>query len=244
MAVSCDWFEFDNYDAPNAQITGKFIDAKTGELVAQECTYGNMFGGMVLTPPDAGYISAYQLHYDYEAAVYWYAKYDGSYTNTQIFAGEYRLVANANNFYAVTKDNVMIKEGENVLDWEVTPYCRIVDPKIEYVGGKIKATFKVELGDPTKANVATKAILCCYPDKFVGIKCNYCADDPEASTTTVVADGTTVHTLYIDPTLEANANEFKYKNRTHYLRLAVVASGNGENTANRYNYTQTTSIKF
>ena len=31
--TSCDWFELDNMDGHNAQVEGKFIDSKTGDVV-------------------------------------------------------------------------------------------------------------------------------------------------------------------------------------------------------------------
>ena len=33
MAVSCDWFEFDNMDGYDATITGTFVDSQTNEPV-------------------------------------------------------------------------------------------------------------------------------------------------------------------------------------------------------------------
>ncbi|MBP5751054.1 MAG: hypothetical protein J6X24_09720, partial [Firmicutes bacterium] len=45
LVSSCSLFEMDNYAGPNASISGKIIDAKTGEQVPTECKYGNFFGG-------------------------------------------------------------------------------------------------------------------------------------------------------------------------------------------------------
>lgn len=241
---SCSWFEFDNYDQPNAQVYGAFLDSKTNQPVPQECHFNTGFGSRVSGAPTDGYIAVTEKGWDYEQAEYWLIKYDGTYSQTKTFAGNFRMAAEQNNFYPVTKEDVTFQKGENTVDWTVTPYCRVIDPQFVLEGTKIKATFKVELGDPSKANEVTKAMLCCYPDCYVGVYLNYCQNDPEASTTTVVADGSTVNTLYIDTQNVQNNSEFQYKNRVHYLRIAVLASGNGFNSRSHYNYSNTESLKF
>ncbi len=102
--------------------------------------------------------------------------------------------------------------------------------------------FKVEIADPSKDAVATQAQLCCYPDRYVGIYLNNCGNDSGAVTSNVIADGTTVNTLKIDMTKADNDNEFKYKNRTHYVRLAVLATGKTTNISKHYNYSGTVSL--
>jgi hypothetical protein len=239
-------FEIDNYEPYNASISGVFKDATTGENVEQECKYVNIYGGNIGTPT-TGYISAIELGWDYEKAQIWLVKYDGSYTNTCIFAGSYRLEANENNFYPEIKDDVTLQKGSNTVDWTVTPYIRIIDPSIAFdeTLNKFKATFKLQYGDASRANSVYKAMLCCYPDNFVGTFLNNCAGDPEASATSgIIADGTTVNTLYIDPQNVANATEFKYSPRIHYLRIAVCAIGTGYNGSYHYNYSPTISIQY
>lgn len=245
LMTSCEWFKQDNYEPYNASITGTFKDATTGTNVEQECKYVNIYGGNIGTPT-CGYISAFELGWDYEAAQVWLVKYDGSYTNSQIFAGSYRLEAKENNFYPVTLDNVTISKGSNTVDWTVTPYIRIIDPSITFDASvnKFKATFKCQYGDPSKANTIYKAMLCCYPDVFVGAYLNNCSNDPEASgIASIVANGTTVNTLYINPANAVNVNEFKYS-RMHYFRIAVCATGTGVNSSYKYNFSPTIGIQY
>ena len=242
-ASSCSLFEMDNYDKPDAAVSGTIYDAKTKEPLAVECKFGNMFGGVYIGAPTEGYFSVFQQGWDYEAAQYWHIKNDGTYRNALVFSGTYRITATADNFYPVSKENVEFKKGENVLDWEVTPYVRIIDPKIAYNGSKFIATFKCEFGDPSKANTIVDGRLLCYPDTFVGMYCNYCSQDPNAISTSIVCDGVTTNTLSIDPSLEVNHAEFKYMNKNHYLRIAVCAEGNGANTGRHYNYSQTVKIR-
>lgn len=243
---SCEMFELDNYDSFNAKVSGEFKDSVTGEKVEQECKYVNIYGGNIGTPT-TGFISTFELGWDYESAQIWLVKYDGSYTNDCVFAGNYRLEAKENNFYPEIKDEVTITKGDNTLDWIVTPYIRIIEPSVTFDSSvnKFKATFKLQYGDENKANEIYKASLCCYPDNFVGIYLNNCSGDPEASKSTgVIADGTTINTLYIDPANVSNASEFKYSPRTHYFRIAVCAVGNGYNSSFHYNYTPSFSIEY
>lgn len=257
LMSSCVFFEMDNYAGPDASVTGNIIDSKTKENVPTECKYGNFFGGAYMGAPTEGYFSVYEIQshvykgddgndrvWDKRTAQYWHIKYDGSYANTQIFSGIYDIDANACNFYPVSKTGIDFKKGKNTLDWEVTPYARVIDPKVEMVNGKFVATFKCEFGDASKANTIKDAMLLCYPDAFVGIYCNYCQQDPGAKSTQIVADGKTVNTLTIDPTLIVNNAEFKYKNKEHFFRIAVCATGNGQNTAQHYNYSPTIKIKY
>ncbi len=244
MASSCAFFEMDNYEGPDATVTGRIIDAKTGENVPVECKYGNFFGGAYMGSPTEGYFSVIEKGWDAEAAQYWHIKYDGTYTNTMVYSGEYDISATANNFYPVEKKGLKFEKGDNTLDWEVTPYARIIDPKVELVGGKFVATFKCELGDASKANTIYDAKLLCYPDAFVGIYCNNCGMDPGATSKAIVADGKTVNTLTIDPANTLNYNQFKYKNREHFFRIAVCAEGPGHNTGRHYNYCPTIKIKY
>jgi hypothetical protein len=245
LMASCSLFEFDNYEDYNASISGAFNDITTGNTVQQECVYSVIFGG-VIGSYTTGYISAFEKGWDYEAAQNWLVKSDGTYLNSNIFAGTYRIEAKENNFYPVIKDDVIISKGSNTVDWTVTPYVRIIDPVITYDAtlSKFKATFKCQYGDATKANKIYKAVFCIYPDVFVGMSLNNCSSDPEGSaTTTVVADGTTVNTLYINPAYVSNGHtaEFKYS-RTHYLRIAVCATGTGYNSSYHYNFSPIVSI--
>lgn len=243
VASSCSLFQLDNYDEPDAVVSGTIYDAKTHEPLAVECKFGNMFGGVYMGAPTEGYFSVYQKGWDYEAAQYWHFKNNGTYKNALVFSGTYRMEANADNFYPTSKDDVVIKKGENTIDWEVTPYVRILNPSIEYDGTKFIAKFACEFGDPSKANTIVDGRLLCYPDTFVGMYCNYCAQDPGAISKDIVCDGKTINTLTIDPSLSVNLNEFKYMGKYHYLRIAICAEGNGANTGRHYNYTQTVKIK-
>ena len=122
-----------------------------------------------------------------------------------------------------------------------------MDPKISYdaAAGKVKATFKVELGDPTKANAIMNLKFCSNIQLFVGATVfNMVSDDDAGAKKDGFAWGNFVMpacnpgeevTLEIDSSLPQNADLFKYK-QDRYFRIAAMASGNGYNTQQAYNF--------
>lgn len=235
LVASCDWFVFDNQEGYNAQISGKFIDSETGELVPMGF-------------PNVSSISVIEEGWDAEETQTWYVKPNGTYTNNLVFAGNYRIQTSDSNFYPLT-EQFTINRGANTVDFTVTPYARIIDPEITYdsANSRIVAKFKVSLGDATKAN-SVKVFLLGYTDRFVSDGFNNFTDASAKLEAGVVADGQTEYTLYVDVTSTTNNNsQFKYK-RTHYVRIGALATGidwttwTFHNSANKYNFSPVFSI--
>ena len=214
--ASCDWFKLDNLDGWDAQVEGQIIDAKTKQPVQME-------QGSSITVYEK-YGAQYDRTWDEGSGVSWLVKNNGSFVNNLTFAGRYEMDTRTNNFQSNVQ-SFELKKGANTVNFEVNPFCRIVDPKITVEGKKIKATFKVE-SDVAGVNNIGYAYLCIYPDRFVKQSANKAASDPGA----VIKDidptkGETV-TLVIDPDMvvngvKVNADEFQY-DRPHYLRIAAV----------------------
>lgn len=220
LVTACDWFVFDNEDSYDATISGRFIDSQTGQLVQ-------------FAHPNANKFQVIELEWDKEASQDWYVKPNGTYVNKLVFAGKYKMHTLAQNFYPVENLPFEIKKGDNVVDFTVTPFARILDPKITYEGGKIVARFKVQCSDPSKTN-KVDVNLFCYTDRYVSDGYNNVSKQSSSKKSTVQADGSTVIELSIDPTV-ASGVQFTYK-RDHYLRIGAVATGSGVNTAKVYNY--------
>ena len=66
--TSCEWFELDNTEQHNATVSGKIIDAATGETVQTEINNG-------------GSIRFVELGWDAEAFQSWSVKNNGTYRN-------------------------------------------------------------------------------------------------------------------------------------------------------------------
>ncbi len=104
--------DLDNYDAPNGGIHGRIIDAQTGELVQQPV---NASTGLR--------VRLVQQNWTMEAEPQlFYAKDDGTFTNTKLFNDEYSLQLEQTNFFPVEERMIKIK-GQTDVTIEVTPYC-------------------------------------------------------------------------------------------------------------------------
>ncbi len=238
--TSCEMFEFDNFDGPDAKVTGTFLD--NGTPVQME-TYGTVSSSWwgTTTTLAAGIMQVTETGWDAEAMQNWYVKYNGTYRNDRVFAGSYKLDFTKLNVYNQDDVTFTLKKGENTnVNFNVTPYCRILEPQITYdaTAKQFKATFKVQLGDPTKANIVESVVLAANTNNFVGYYFNYCNQDQGARATNIAVDstGTTeTITLYLDANpAGVNVAEFQY-HRPHYLRICALAGG-VDNPNKLYNY--------
>lgn len=237
---SCEMFQMDNMEGPDAQISGRLVDAVTGDNIQIELV--NQEGGMDWSswPPSFiegkkhGTLVVTELGWEATEEQFWYVKFDGSYTNNLVFAGEYSVSSKFLPCYEIN-ETFTVKKGSNTKDFQMLPFGRVKDLSFSYdtASRKIRATFTPEVSDPTKAGTIARAILCCNTSNFVGSYFNLCAQDPGASAT-MVTPGQPV-TLEIDTTLPANNEEFKYE-RTHFLRVGIQVQGPGFNSNNLYNF--------
>ena len=254
-AVSCSMFKLDNFDGPNAQVTGKLYDVVTGEMVSLEAAMSQTWSWTtwsMVTTIDYGAMVVYEQGYvpptwtgnpeDYtgkDSGQNWLVRFDGQYTNTMVFAGTYKFSTQKMlPCYDPEdgKDTFVLKEGRNKMDIGVLPFCRIKDPKIEYKGGKMVATFYVELGDPSRANKISKVCFCGNTQLFVGSNNMNMTKDHKPAYADNVEPGTLI-TLEIDPAAAENADLFKYPTQDRYFRIGALAQGNGYNTEkNMYNF--------
>ena len=177
-AVSCSMFELDSFEGPNAQVSGRFLDSKTGEQMGIESSVYSYWdwGSWSMKTESAG---ALVVSEDQN----WLVRFDGKYRNNLVFAADYKVDTRYLPCYPPTNDNFTLKKGGNTVDFTVTPYCRIVNENISYnaAAKKIVATFQVELGDGTKANSIDNVAFCANTQVFVGCKFfNLAKDDPGA----------------------------------------------------------------
>lgn len=259
--ASCSMFKLDNYDGPNAKVSGRLVDSQTGELIgveaafSQEIDWANVDWSTWTFPTitvSKGSLIVNELGWKDKSGkeVYedqrWFVRFDGRYRNDLIFAGDYKVLFKELPCYE--NDQVLsLKQGENKgQDLKTLPFCRIVEPKIVYdaAAKKVRATFKVELGDPSKANSVMNVRFCANTQLFVGATVfNLAANDAGAKKEgfswgdmvfPAVQPGEEV-TLEINVEDPMNADLFKY-NQIRYFRIAAMASGNGYNTQQAYNF--------
>ncbi|MBR5255970.1 MAG: DUF3823 domain-containing protein [Bacteroidales bacterium] len=253
--VSCSFFELDNFDGPNAEVTGNLIDMVTGEKMSLEASMSQSFSWTtwsMVTAVDYGAIVVYEQGYvpptwegnpeDYpgkDSGQNWMVRFDGQFTNTMVFAGTYKYTLQTKlPCYNPEsgKDIFVLKEGKNRMDIGVLPFCRVKDPKISYDASskKMIATFYVELGDPSRANKISNVIFSGNTQLFVGGNNMNLAKDHKPAKAQNVNPGELI-TLEIDTTAPENANLFKYSTQDRYFRIGAMAEGNGYNSEkNKY----------
>ena len=202
--------EIDNFEGPNASIHGTFVDSKDHTtLIGTDTQNGNQ-------------ITVYEQTYvqDKTNAETWYVMNTGEFRNDRIFAADYVVEFKNTNFYPYTGDpNLTVKTGDNEKTFEVTPFLRVIDPKIVKEGNKAVATFRIEAGGPdVKLN---EAKLFVWTDKYVGNQFNLKIAGTAAYTVKEDIDPSKVYTLVIDQ--DASSSVMKYKGRKYYFRIGVQA---------------------
>ena len=230
LATSCDWFVFDNQEYYNAQVEGKIIDSKTGQPL--QFAFPNTCSISII---EEGWKDL--AGQPAEESQTWYVKCNGTYVNKLVWAAKYRMETKKQNFYPVTIP-FELQKGANTVNFEVTPYCRVLDPQITFEDGKIVARFKVEVEDAAQTGTVDVALFG-FTDRWVSDGNNNFDFDKvqkEGQLKKIKnADGTSVIELKIDPNHPKESGmQFAYK-RNHYLRIGARAYGN-ENTGKYYNF--------
>lgn len=170
--------ELDNFDMPDAALSGRIIDAQTGELVEQD-----IIRGTTLELTEHGY--------DPVTPQYLIVKNDGTYANSLLFANTYTVQPVRGNFIPVDPQEITIS-GETVLDFEVTPYIRIQDISIVKEGSKVMATFRLQ---QNVTNHVKKVGLYAHSEANVGEPLRLIAVENEIN---AVVDPNQVFTLEVD----------------------------------------------
>jgi hypothetical protein len=213
LVSSC---EKDNYDGPNAELHGTFIDKDTKQPLAQD-----IISGTVIELIEHGWVEN-QTNVTQTLVV----KGDGTYANSQIFSGKYLVRAVRGNFQNIpTIDTFEIKPGKNELNFEVTPYIRIKEPSIVKNGNTVTATFKLE--QTTTQNV-TRIGLYVHPNPNVGQPMKLAFVETNLNRMTTPTETFTI---------TMNLDNFKSwtqlrPNEQYYFRIGAVSSA----TSAKYNY--------
>jgi hypothetical protein len=127
--------ELDNYDAPDGGIKGRILDAETGEPVP-----------LPVQGSTGTIINLFELNTDATKSIDFYAKYDGTYENAQVFNGDYEIVVNG-PFVSPCEGNVTVK-GQTSYDLKALPYARI-SASASVSGGVVTVQYAVNPTSPS-----------------------------------------------------------------------------------------------
>lgn len=199
MAFAATACSIDNYPAPDAQLFGTFLDVETNEPVEQD-----IIRGSTIEFVEHGYAS--------QTKQVMIVKNDGTFRNNLIFANTYTVTPVRGNFVPTEPQEVTVK-GEKQLDFKVQPYIRVKEVKIEKVGTKVVATFKLQ---QTVINNVKKIGLYAHPEPAVGEPMRTVLADQEIN---AVTDPNKVYTLEID--IPSNSSNLKAGSQ-YFFRVGAL----------------------
>ncbi|WP_316751589.1 DUF3823 domain-containing protein [Pedobacter gandavensis] len=144
VAVFCTACKKDNYKAPDAGISGNIVDALTGQNVPQQTLNGAK-------------IRLYQTDYKNPQPINSSIKSDGSYANTFIFSGNYKVVAEGPFFY---RDTISLNiKGNVVADLKVTPYMEVSAELVSKTSTSITLRIKAKRTPGNDQKIARVAVV-------------------------------------------------------------------------------------
>ncbi|MBG6234965.1 hypothetical protein IWX76_001533 [Pedobacter sp. CAN_A7] len=199
----------DNYDSPDAELSGNIVDAETGIKVPQQ------------TNISGGYLHLFQTDYPKPSAIQTALHPDGSYTRGFMFSGQYKVVPTGPFFYLDTV-NVTVN-GPTTLDIKVVPYLTITTEVLSKTGTSI--TVRVKVAQSAKSTQKIARVLA-VAAPFHTVDVNNYAGSRGLTDTEPIANAKVVATSY-----EYTITGLK-PNTLYYVR----GGGRTINTGSYYNY--------
>lgn len=129
---SCE--DLDNYDAPNGGIYGTILDASTNQPVPLPVQGSS---GVI--------INLMEQNTSATKSVDFYAKYDGTYANAQVFNGDYEVTVNGP--FTGTAQKIVTIKGQTEQNFTVTPYASI-EASASASGKTVTIIYNVEASSP------------------------------------------------------------------------------------------------
>lgn len=197
--------DIDNYEAPSGGINGLILDAQTNEPIPLPVSGST---GVI--------INLQELNTDATKTVDFYAKADGSYENSMVFNGEYKVVVNG-PFVTPCEGNVSVKE-QTSFDLTATPYSRI-SATASASGKVITITYQVTPTDPSYTLSSVVGLWNFAPG----------VDNGQANLagkkTAQGWEGTIVFDLTDDSTFNNNLHKIQANDNTLYVRVGATING-------------------
>jgi|SRR5665647_161518 len=202
--------KLDNYSVPDMTLDGSVVDKVTGENIQTR-------------QPDGIKIRLVEQGYSNPQPYDFWTKSDGSFRNTRLFAGKYKVIAMEGAFEMSGVDTLNVDLSQNqTIKFQVEPFVRLKNVTVAFTGAKIRATYNIEQTTSTKKLV--KSMLICHTSLILhestdGVK-KSTENDLSIMTSAVISS-----TSFVDEIAGLTAG-------TYYARVAILA----ENSLNRFNY--------
>lgn len=219
LLTSCELTELDNLEGPDSGLFGSVLDAETGELVEQDIIRG---GELQIWEQGYENVTPQTLNY----------KVDGTYTDSKLFSGTYKVIPLRTNFQPI--DTILVDiQGQTKLDLEVTPYIRILNPSITLNGTLVTATFSLE---QTLFGNVSKIGLYAGADMSVGEPVRLVRSEQDINASVFPLNPQETYTLTIDTANEIDLRE----GNLYFFRIgALYDAPNAE-----YNYATAVAIQI
>jgi hypothetical protein len=222
VATSC---EVDNYAEPDATITGTVTDAITGK-------------GLSTEQPNGFQIRHEQTSWsDTPTPLYFWGRADGTYTNTKMFAGTYKITPYNGAFVIPDPKTVELKAGAVAsADFTVTPYLSFSNVSIVKTGATAKVSFTISK-NVSDATLSDYRVFATSQTPYVGNN-NNCFETAVSTGTIPLSDA------MLGVPIEETLTGFQ-TGATYYIRVgARVKSEGGHNISSRYNMTEVVVINY
>lgn len=203
----------DNYPAPSAGIEGAIIDNVTGENLQTE-------------QPNGIKIRLMETKYGSNSTpIDFWCSADGSFKNTAIFAGQYKIVPIEGAFFPADTTLVDVS-GLKAVSFRITPYLNIEATITSSTGG-VAASYKIARTRVGDKIISARTLVSAYPT--VSNTINEFNKTTDLST---VTDDVILATQYNDAVSGLTSG------KTYYVRIAARTA----NANNKYNYTEIVKI--
>lgn len=197
--------EIDNYDAPNGGIKGLILDAETKEPIPLPVSGST---GVI--------INLQEQNTDATKSIDFYAKADGSYENSRVFNGDYKIVVNG-PFVSPTEGTIKIN-GQTSYDLTATPYSRI-SATASVSGQTVSISYKVSLTDPSYTLTNVFGLWNFAPGVDNG------QANQAGKKTGEGLEGTIVFDLTNDNTFKNNLHKIQSNGNKIYVRIGTTIKG-------------------
>lgn len=208
--------KIDNYDMPNATLTGEVIDVVTGAPIQT-----NVYDCMIKLDELSWSQNPQPLKFT--------TKPDGTFTNTKVFAGKYKITPVDGPFIPIDGKEINIK-GDTKVTFEVEPFLNVKITDLKQEGSAVTVSFKIS----SKSNLykVTDSRIFINNNVFVGDGSNMIQFDQDMDFW-----GTSNEEIY------SNTYQFNVENlisgRTYYIR---VGARSNDPVSRRYNYSEVKKI--
>jgi hypothetical protein len=209
FVVSCN---IDNYDLPGETLQGKLTDASGNPYITEQPN------GFQIRMIEEGSPQPRDFQ----------GKPDGTFMNTKIFKGNYKILPINGAFFPVTDTVKTEISGVTTVDFKITPYAT-VKATIAANGKDLVATYRISKATGA-GKISAARLLVNKWDPNLGM--NY-SDKSMVRTLSAIADETIVATDYTD-----QITGYLESGVTYYARIAVLAT----NSLGKYNFSTVQKI--